>query len=179
MAVEKSIVDRQIENLGDFDKYFTKKERNYLHEVLSPGEVIRAMTSGMVDGSTWLITITEKRVLFLDKGMLYGLKQLEILIPQISTVSHKVGMMFGEIEITASGDSKKIEMIEKKDVPKVSNIISNLMRESKEEGNRANNAVTSGQDDVVSKLERLAALKEKGILDEDELKIQKLKILAE
>jgi len=73
VAVDKSTVDKQIDALGDFYRYFTKKERNHLHKVLSPGEQIHAMTSGLHDGSTWLITITNKRVLFLDKGMLYGL----------------------------------------------------------------------------------------------------------
>ncbi len=35
MAVDKSVVDEQIAALGDFDQWFTKKERNYLHEVMT------------------------------------------------------------------------------------------------------------------------------------------------
>lgn len=106
MPVDKRIVDQQIANLGDFDKWFTKKERNYLHQVMTPGETIYAMTSGLLDGNTWLITVTDKRVLFLDKGMIYGLTQMDLPLAHISAVSHTTGILFGKIEVSTSGGSK-------------------------------------------------------------------------
>jgi len=178
MAVEKCIVDQQIANLGDFDEWFTKKERKYLHEVMSPGEIIHAMTSGLLDGNTWLVTVTDKRVLFLDKGMIYGLKQVELPLSHISAVSHNTGLMFGKIEVSTAGGTKLIDMIKKKDVPKVAQIISDLVNRPRE-AQSAPQQYHDGKHDIVSKLERLAALKNQGILTEDEFKEQKAKMLLQ
>lgn len=174
MAVDKSVIDQQIQALGQFDKFFTKKEINYLPEVIVPGETIKGLTSGFHDGNTWLITITNRRLLFLDKGMIYGLKQMEMPLDQISTISHKTGLMFGELQISTSGGTKKVEQIDKKDVAKIAQMISDLVKTSREKPVATN----SDGGDVVSRLERLAALKEKGIINEEEFRIQKEKILS-
>lgn len=175
MAVEKEVVDQQIAALGDFDRWFTKKERNHLHEFINPGERILAMTSGVLDGNTWLITVTNQRLLFLDKGMVYGLKQMEMPLTQISAISHKVGLVFGNIQVSTAGGTKKIDMIRKQDVPKVAQIISDLVNEVQMRGTAT--AVEDPGQDVMSQLERLAALKEKGILTDDEFEAQKRKLL--
>jgi hypothetical protein len=177
MAVDKSIVDDQIAKLGDFDRWFTKKERNYLHEVMSPGETIQAMTSGYLDGNTWLVTVTDKRVLFIDKGLIYGLNQMELPLSQIRSISHKTGIIFGKIEVSTGGGTKIIDNIEKSDVKKIAQIISDLINKPKEI-NTAQAQVKSN-DDVVSRLERLAALKNQGILTEDEFREQKARILSQ
>lgn len=176
MAVDKSVVDEQIAALGDFDQWFTKKERNYLHEVMTPGETIHAMTSGLLDGNTWLITVTDKRVLFLDKGMVYGLKQMEMPIAQISAVSHRTGMLLGKIDVSTAGGTKSITQIQKADVPKVAQIISDLVHRPAAAAPPANAAVSS--DDVVSQLERLAALKAAGALTDEEFQHQKSKLMG-
>jgi len=175
MAVDKKIVDEQIKKLGDFDQWFTKKEIRYLPEILDEDEEIKAMTSGVHEGNTWLIVVTTRRLLFLDKGMIYGLKQMEMPLAQITSVSHKTGLMFGEIEVDTAGGKKKIETISKKDVPKVAKIISDLIKELNNKSNSTNN--TDKQLDIVSQLEKLAELKEKGILTEEEFIAQKNKLL--
>jgi hypothetical protein len=175
MPVDKKIVDEQIAALGDFYKLFTKKERNYLHEIMTPGEIIHAMTSGLLNGNTWLVTVTDKRVLFLDKGMIYGLKQMELPISDISAISHEIGLLYGKIQVATSGGISLIEMIDKKDIKKVAEAISDLVKESKETHKHPPSEV---RDDVISQLERLANLKERGILNEDEFGQQKAKLLA-
>jgi hypothetical protein len=120
-------------------------------------------------------TVTNKRVLFLDKGMLYGLKQLELPLQHISAVSHKTGLIFGKIEVATGGGIKKIDNIDKKDVVKVAQIISDLINKPKD-STVTNTEGTSN--DVVSKLERLAALRQSGILSDQEFTEQKTKILA-
>lgn len=39
------------------------------------GEEVLAFSSGLMDESTWLITLTNTRIIFLDKGMIYGLNK--------------------------------------------------------------------------------------------------------
>lgn len=176
MPVDKQIVDKQIAQLGHFYKWFTKKERNYLHEVMTPGETIHAMTSGFLDGNTWLVTVTDKRVLFLDKGIIYGLKQMELPLSHISAVSHKTGLLFGKIEVSSAGGTKVISQIQKKDVAKVAQIISDLVNSPKE--TQTPSAQAGAKEDIVSQLERLANLKNQGILTEEEFNQQKAKLLS-
>jgi hypothetical protein len=173
MPVSKEVVEQQLKNIGDFYQWFTKKEIKHLPKVLDEGEVINAITSGLHDGNTWLIVVTYKRVLFLDKGMIYGLKQIEIPIRQISAISHKIGLFMGIIEISSSGGKKIIENIRKRDVAQVAKIISGLI----ENNTKFTNHEVSTLTDIVSQLERLAALKEKGILTEKEFQSQKVKLL--
>ncbi len=135
------------------------------------------MTSGLLDGNTWLVTVTDRRVLFLDKGMIFGLKQMELPLSQISAISHKTGLLLGKIEVSTAGGTKLIDMIEKKDVTKVAQIISELV-------NRTRNGQPApqpfqGTPDVASQLERLAALKNQGILTEAEFLQQKAKLVSQ
>ena len=54
------------------NQFFTKKELAYLPAILREGEQVIAFTSGLMDGNSWLITLTDKRIIFLDKGMFFG-----------------------------------------------------------------------------------------------------------
>jgi hypothetical protein len=177
MAVEKRIIDQQIANLGDFGKWFTKKELAYLHEVMSLGETIYAMTSGLMNNNTWLVTVTDKRVIFLDKGMIYGLKQMELPLSRISAVSHTTGLLFGKIEVATAGGAMRIDMIEKTDVLKVAQIISALVNKLPKA--RPAEQQSCDGSDVVSQLERLAVLKNQGMLTAEEFREQKAKIIAQ
>ena len=72
---------------------------------------IHAASSGLMDGNTWLIALTDKRVIFLDKGLLYGLRQTTIPIDKISAVSGETGIIFGKITINAGHGEKKITQV--------------------------------------------------------------------
>jgi hypothetical protein len=66
-------------------------------------------TNGFYEKQTWLITVTDRRLLFLNKGFIYGLKQLELPLAQISAISCETGIFFGDITVATSGGNKKIE----------------------------------------------------------------------
>ncbi len=174
-SVDPDSFDQQLKALGDFHQWFTRKEINHLPEILSKGERIRALTSGLYQGNTWLITVTDQRLLFLDKGMMFGLKQVELPLKQISALSHKTGLMFGEIHISTSGGNSVIQSIPKSEVAKIAAIISTLVRQVQEVKSAA---VATQPVDVASQLERLAALMEKGILTREEFAAQKAKLLS-
>ena len=175
MPVEKSVVDSQLEGLKDYSQWFTKKEINHLPAVLDEGEVIRGFTSGFYDGNTWLIVVTNRRLLFLDKGMIYGMKQMEMPLKHISAISHKTGLMFGEISVQTSGGTHKISKVFKKNVSLIARTISDLIKETHEPApiNNQNNSV-----DVATQLEKLGSLKEKGLLTDEEFQTQKTKLLS-
>jgi len=166
--------NRLAKEIGD-DQAFTKKEMNHLPEILADGEQVLTFASGLMDGSTWLITLTNKRIIFLDKGMFYGLKQVTIGLDKINAISGKTGLFLGEITIQDSESPKTISNLQKRVVVPFTNKVRDAMEQYKMA--KSSPAQHSEDDDMISKLERLAVLKEKGILSQEEFDQQKSKIL--
>ena len=96
---EKQSVMRELKQLPTFNMFGTKKEVSYLPEILNPDERVLGLISGFLDGNTWIIALTDRRVIFLDKGMLYGLKQRELPLDKINSISQKRGLLLGSITI--------------------------------------------------------------------------------
>lgn len=182
MPVDKRQVEEQLSALGDFHRFFTSKEIRYLPQVLVEGEVIHGITSGFYESKTWIIVITNMRLVFLDKGMLFGLKQVDMPLSQIDSISHKTGLLFGEIKVATASGAKTIGSITKRDVVKIASIIAGLVhgggtlpQASPSESQAADLYAT--RKDLASQLERLAALREKGVLTEEEFQVSKARIL--
>ena len=172
----KAEYDRIAKELGD-DQFFTKKELNHLPEILIDGEQVLAFTSGLMDGNTWLITLTDKRIIFLDKGMVFGLKQTVIDLDKVNAVSGETGLLFGKISIQDGASTRTIENVWKKTVVKFTNKVRDAI-EARKATSRPQTATAPAGVDIASQLERLAALKEKGILTQEEFNQQKAKLLG-
>jgi hypothetical protein len=176
-ADRKREYDRIAREIGD-DQFFTKKELNHLPEVLSDGEQVLAFTSGLMDGNTWLVTLTDKRIIFLDKGMIYGLKQTTIDLDKVNSISGQTGIMFGKIAIEDSASQRVINNVWKKTVVAFTNKVRDAIEARKMSLRPAAPTTQPPADDVISRLERLASLLEKGVINQEEFAQQKAKILA-
>ena len=148
-------------------QFLTKKELNYLPEILQDNEQVLAFTSGLMGGNTWLIALTNRKIIFLDKGMIYGLKQETIPLNRINAVSGSTGIFFGKIVITDGAKDREITNVWKKTVT----LFINKCQEAIFTNSKA-------EENSYIKLEKLASLKEKGIINEDEFESEKKKILA-
>lgn len=109
--VWKAIADE----MGD-DRFFTSKELDYLPRILDNQEQVLAFSSGLHKGNTWLIVLTNERVIFLDKGMLYGLKQSSIELERVNNFDSEKGLMFGRISIGSNAEVYEITNVWKKTV---------------------------------------------------------------
>ncbi|QHS21462.1 hypothetical protein GWK91_00140 [Virgibacillus sp. MSP4-1] len=159
----------------ELDTFGTKKEFKYLPESLYDDETIKFLTSGFLENNTWMIVCTNKRILALDKGMVFGLKQQEIPLDKISSVSFKKKIMYGEIQIVTSSSEIKIENIFKDQVE----LFVKAINEAQEDANNTNNQTQAvQQDDTVSQIEKLAKLKDDGILTEEEFTAKKKQLLG-
>jgi hypothetical protein len=169
----KAEYDRIAKEVGDA-QFFTKKELNHLPEVLADGEQVLAFTSGLMDGHTWLITLTDRRIIFLDKGMVWGLKQTAIDLDKINAVTGETGIIFGTIKIEDGAKEREIRNVWKKTVIK----FTNKARDAIEERKAPRAGLREAKPDLVKQLEGLAALRDKGVLTEGEFAAQKSKLLA-
>ncbi len=131
MAVDKEVVEQQLKKLNSAKRLGVGKELKHLHEVINKGENILGHTRGFYNKNTWLICITDRRVIFLDKGMIYGMKQAEIPLKNVSSVNYETGILGGNLTITAGGSEKKIGKMRKQDVKDICNLISDAAEKAK------------------------------------------------
>jgi hypothetical protein len=148
----------------------TRKELNALPEILDADESLISFASGFLDGNTWLIVLTDKRVIFLDKGMFFGMKQISIDLSKINAVQNSSGLIFGGIVIGDGARSYEITNISKKSASGFSDKVRSAMSARQSGG--------TGTVDRVAQLERLAALRTSGALDEREFQAEKAKLIG-
>lgn len=185
-------IQKEIEALGEIDLFGTSKEVSHLPEILQDDENIKYLTSGIMDGTTWLIVCTQKRIILVDYGMFFGVKQSEMALENVNSVSYQTGLIFGSIEIWHGGARMLIENCEKQTVKPFCDAVNAAIKElkfpsQKQSQNQQVQTQTqkvvetkksSSTEDFISQLERLAALKEKGILTDEEFAEQKARILG-
>jgi hypothetical protein len=165
-------IKKQLEDLNKVTAFLSRKEIKELPSILQEDEKLEALIFGRLDNGNGVLVCTDRRLIFIDKGLLYGLKVKEFPIDKITSVSYKTGLMYGKFTITSKEDAV-IELVDKNEIRPFAEHVTNKLNSKKTESS----VNTSSEDDVVSKLERLAALKEKGILTDEEFLEQKTKIL--
>lgn len=173
-------IKQEIASLGEVDLFGTSKEIAHLPEILGDDEHIRYLTSGLMNGTTWLIVATQKRIVLIDYGMFFGVKQSEMSLENINSISYQTGLIFGSIEIWHGGARMLIENCQKATVKPFCDAVNKAKAELKGEQiatvPQAQSNATAAID-VASQLERLGALMEKGLLSKEEFEAQKAKLL--
>lgn len=181
MPVHPAVIDQQLAALPQFSRWFTRKEIRALPNIINAGEEIYGMTSGYYELNTWLVVVTNHRILFLDRGWLIGLRHQEIPLAHVSNIATETGLLFGQINIASGGGDHLIDYIWKRDVPKLAAAISQAVQSFKlpVDQRSQRRERESEANDPVSQLERLGLLKAQGVITDAEFKKQKKKILGD
>lgn len=127
----KAVYDAVAAELGD-DRFFTTKELDVLPKILAPMEQVLSFSSGLMDGNTWLIVLTDRRILFLDKGLLYGLKQTSIDLENVVVIEGSTGLVFGSISISTAAGPREIRNTWKRSVNAFINKVNEARRAQRE-----------------------------------------------
>ncbi len=166
-------------------KFGTKKEVNELVNILKDDESLDYIVSGFYDGTTWLVAVTSLRLLFIDKGMLFGVKQKEVMLDKINSINFKKGLLLAKLFIEdGSGKTLIIDSIDKDDLLPFVNILneninvfkSNLYKRSINENTSEDK--NNSKEDFIKQLKDLATLRNEGILTEEEFIIAKQKLIS-
>lgn len=171
-------IQKRLKELGQIDMFGTKKEVKELPNIMYDGETLEYLMSGFMNGNTWLIVCTNKRILFLDKGLIFGCKQLEIPLDKVNSVETSKGLLLGSIKVWDGASAMKIDNVQKfalqpfvTAVNKAREALKNNNQQIKVEKNDESN-------DYIKELEKLAELKEKGIITEEEFLSKKKQLLG-
>lgn len=173
----------QIAGLDGVSRLLGRKEIKELPKILWGDEQVERIVQGFYGGGTGVLVATNKRLIFVDKGLLYGLKVEDFPYDKVSSIQYETGLMFGSITIYTSGNKAVIEHVEKQQARAFGEFArarTTARTRSAAFTGPAPHAASSNPagDDVVSRLERLAQLRDRGVLSEQEFAEQKQRILA-
>ncbi len=169
-------INRQINALPDRYVFWTQKEIKMLPKLLNQGETIRAVTSGMMKSATWLAVCTTQRILFVNCGMFFGLRQVQLPLDRIQSIDHSSTLIFGSISVWDGASAFTIDMVLKKSIlPFVRATEESMFAMRKAQSKPAAAAASV---DVATQLTKLAELKEKGHITDAEFQAQKKKLLG-
>lgn len=195
-------VKEQIARLPSEGRYlfWTSKEVRALPNILEDDERIYAITSGFVENNTWLLVCTDRRIIFLDRGWLYGLKQIQMPLNRINSIDHEIGIAFGTISIWDGATRMTVGTILRSKVHYFVKIAKKAMedynqrvsmhyqqqmmqqqmmqqQQAPQQPQMSPEQQAQRMSDMAQHLEKLAALRDKGILTEEEFQAQKARML--
>jgi hypothetical protein len=177
----------QIKALPNKYIFNTEKEIRYLPKILIDGEMILALTSGFMNNRTWLAVCTNRRVLFLDRGIFYGLRQVQMNLDRIQAIESEFGLAFGSIRVWDGASSMHISLVLKSSVAPFVKTVQESMDKYKRMmvhdlasvASQAHTAVNpTHPNTMLSELERLTKLKTDGHLSEAEYTSAKARLLG-
>lgn len=169
-------INRQIAACPDHYIFWTKKEIKMLPQVLKNDEKILAATSGSMNNATWLGLCTNQRLIFLNCGMFFGLRQVQMPLDRIQSIDHSATLMFGSIRVWDGASAFTLNMVLKKSIMPFVRATEEAMFALRKAQSKP--AAAAAPVDVATQITKLAELKEKGHLTDAEFQTQKKKLLG-
>lgn len=175
-------IQKQIEALPHRYIFYTRKEIRYLPKVMTEGERVLALTSGYREGKTWLAVCTNRRVLLVNRGMFFGLNQVQMNLDRIQSIDSGHTIFFGSFRFWDGATSIGINLVLKSSIAPFVRTVQDAMDVYKRQmAYDIASTVSSGPRPAdapfLAELERLSALKAAGHLSEAEFTAAKAKLL--
>ena len=169
---------------------FVGKELRTLVSQLMPLEELRSVAAGTYENKQGVVVLTDVRLFFYEKGLLFRERTEEFQISAISSVQAESGMMMAKLKVHASNNIAEIKHIVPKQRAKE---IAELLRESI---NRkpsetapavtvniaqipaATGSIPAAGGDLTHRLSQLKQMLDAGLLTQDEFDVKKAEILS-
>lgn len=193
-------VKAQIKTLPHKYIFYTKREIKYLPKILTNDEKIIALTSGYHGKTTVLLVCTNRRLLFVDKGMFFGLRVRQINLDRIQAIDSSYVIIFGSIQVWDGAAAYRVSLVLKDSIEPFVRSVRDAMQQyrsiamrdaiggnftpapqtepaPKPSAYHPPKAKPVAEVDMLEHLERLAKLKKDGHLSDEEFEAQKKKLL--
>lgn len=154
-------------------KKFRERQQTDGEDILEwvPGWIGKLMGQGDDRQRNGVLIVTDRRVVFYLKGLMTEVIEA-IDLKKVSSVEHHSTLMHNRLRIYTSGDDLDFKCSDKDRAKRIRDLI-----EERRGGGLAEASEAAGES-ITSQLERLAALKENGILTDEEFTAQKVKLLG-
>lgn len=167
-------IKSQLRKLDGVESFLGRREIKELPSILWENESIHHLVQGLYDNGNGILVATNKRLIFINRGLIYGLKVEDFPYDKISSIQYETGMIFGKISIFSSGNRADIKQIQK---AKARNFAEFVRAHIHSNSDKSSNDTRNDSTDTVSKLKELAQLKNDGILTKAEFERAKKKLL--
>lgn len=113
MAIDRGIIDQQLQALGEDSSWWEQRELRDLPIVLHDGEQILALARGRlarrdVMRRRWLIVVTDQRLLSLRSSGGVGWRQVEVKAGNIGRTVLRIGPVRARISIFTTGRTHRL-----------------------------------------------------------------------
>lgn len=159
------------------NRVFGRKEIGHLGNLLDRGELVHAMGVGQFAGKTGAAAITDKRLLFLEKSMFGSEALTDFSLNSIGALSIGKKMGGETLTISHSGTTAVISGMGHGQADAIARVFRQLKERTAAHAAPAA-APAAAPLDPMAQLERLAELRDKGILTDEEFQTQKTQILS-
>lgn len=166
-------IEKRITDLGFIANNLPSTELKSLPKLLQENESLEGIASGLYTNRNGILVATNKRVIFFYKGRLWGEHVEYFPYDKITSIEYETGIIGGSITVIVAGKTAKIEMVPVIYCKVFAETVRRLI------SNKSELINLKSPDDLLSKLERLAALKNAGMLTETEFSLAKEKLLKE
>ncbi|MGE0560467.1 MAG: PH domain-containing protein [Flavobacteriales bacterium] len=144
--------------------------------MLAQDENLDNIIQGFYNNSIGILVSTNRRLIFIDKGLIYGLKVEDFPLDKISSIQYETGLIMGKLKIHTSANIAVIDKVDKNQVRNFAEFVRNKIESKSESQNTSSSTVV--ESDIFDKLEKLGKLKDSGVLSEEEFNDQKTKLLG-
>ena len=182
-------IDAALKRMDGISKgLLVKREIKELPSILWEGELPEMLASGFYNNGTGILVATDRRVVFVDKGMLGSLKIEDFPYDKISSIESKTGMVAGEITIFVSGNKELIKSVPKDQARALADFLRNkvFLASNKSQASvpaevypvpATSNPSVMPAASIADELEKFANLRDRGIITEEEFNTQKARLL--
>jgi hypothetical protein len=133
------------------------------------------MTSGADGKGTGLVVLTDRRLLFVQHGIMSQTAE-DFPRDKVSSIQWSSGMMLGTITAFASGNKAVIKNVDKGDGKEIVDLIRHRLSE---QAPRASAATRGGGEGIYEQLRKLGELQFAGVLTDEEFKRKKADLPGE
>jgi hypothetical protein len=156
-------------------KMGVKRELKGLTELLSENEEVLNLARGAYDGRQGLVVLTNRRVLFTERGMTRSRLE-DFPYDRITSVQTSTSMMSGKVKIFVSGNSAEIDnVLPKQRAPEIGDYIRSRIHQEPEPAPPASSSAPS---DPLAQLKQLGELRDAGIVTPEEFEAKKAELLS-
>jgi hypothetical protein len=180
MAITDQDIRKMLDRLPSGGRFVGRREVNELPKILWDDEELIDVVEGFYNSGTGILVATQKRLLFVDKGMFGGLKVEDFPLDKISSLQYSTGLILGEITVFTSGNKAIIKNVEKGVVRTFTEGVRARIEAHKVSPQPRPDAQSSSVSaaTLTDELQRLGDLKSNGLLSDDEFAAAKKKLLG-
>ena len=161
-----------------------KREIKELPKVLWEDELPELLANGQYNDNFGILVATNRRLIFIDKGLFGSLKVEDFDYGKISSIESKTGLTLGEITVYSSGNSQTFKRVATDQARRFSDLVGKKVYSAKEVNNTHSHSPftafdpASTQVSIADELTKFAQLREEGIISCEEFDAQKSRLLG-